>query len=354
MTHRLALRNRSTRDALLVSQAQDNRERRASWGIEATTLCVTARTIVTSDHSPSWTYIFGLTFSCQAARARVTVATTHQQDSSPGRILGATRRPARLILSRRRSGARDDDVPGFAACSAAARDETRRGSHNANHTTRRLIVSLSLVASTHCAAVTCGATTSLPVAVVASTVVHRRPAARMSSPRGTFTFEGRAARARARANDSRGRHSRLRHERSTTNYERTNRPRPLTLAVTLLSRQVTRAPHQAARSPSSARGRRRVTLPPSLSLAPRLRVTGVRATRTHVDMAKRTRGEIGAVDLREDTGQAPIFNPTTPAARSCRLPRRYLAVVAAAMLVCNEKERDCCYLDWGAFNPTQC
>lgn len=69
---------------------------------------------------------------------------------------------------------------------------------------------LSLVANTHyagrrcadaAAAVTCDATTSFPVAVVASTVVHRRPAARMSyrgrsaapqRPSGTFTFEARA------------------------------------------------------------------------------------------------------------------------------------------------------------------
>lgn len=84
--------------------------------IEKITLYVihTARTQITNDHSPSWTYIFGLTFSCQAARARVTVATKHQQDSN-GCILGATRRLARLILSSRwcRSDVRND-VPGFA------------------------------------------------------------------------------------------------------------------------------------------------------------------------------------------------------------------------------------------------
>lgn len=73
-----------------------------------------SRAQITNDHSPSWTYIFGLTFSCQAARARVTVATKHQQDSN-GCILGTTRRLARLILCSRwcRSDARND-VPGFA------------------------------------------------------------------------------------------------------------------------------------------------------------------------------------------------------------------------------------------------
>lgn len=74
---------------------------------------------------------------------------------------------------------------------------------------------------THCAAaaaaaVTCGATTSFPVA---STVVHRRPAARMSyrgrsaapqRPSGTFTFERRA---RARRRDRVPAHSRSRVER---------------------------------------------------------------------------------------------------------------------------------------------
>ncbi|KYN35169.1 hypothetical protein ALC56_10343 [Trachymyrmex septentrionalis] len=190
---------------------------------------------------------------------------THQQKRNPGCILGATRRLARLIFSRWcRSGARNDDVvPGFAVFSAGlhreppyangtrenngktrGNNEIRRGSRTRtvtlrsardgapvrsvsrpNETTtpgdvaarylgyaRVSLLSLQL-ANTHyaeygrcagdaAAAVTCDATTSFPVAVVASTVVvHQRPAARMSyrgrsaapqRPSGTFTFEARA------------------------------------------------------------------------------------------------------------------------------------------------------------------
>ena len=211
--------------------------------------------LITSDHSPSWTYIFGLTFSCQAARARVTVAMTHQQKRNPGCILGATRRLARLIFSRWwcRSGARNDDVvPGFAVFFAGLHREPPRTAHargtegneipagiadTHRHTALRARWSTALsrpnddnarrrrgalsrvrasllslqLANTHyaeygkyadaAAAVTCDVTTSFPVAVVASTVVHRRPAARMSyrgrsaapqRPSGTFTFEARA------------------------------------------------------------------------------------------------------------------------------------------------------------------
>jgi len=70
---------------------------------------------VATDHSPNWTYIFGLTFSCHAARTRVSVAMTHQQDSK-GRILGATLRPARLIFCWRccRRYPVRKQVPGFA------------------------------------------------------------------------------------------------------------------------------------------------------------------------------------------------------------------------------------------------
>lgn len=195
-----------------------------------------SRAQITNDHSPSWTYIFGLTFSCQAARARVTVATKHQQDSN-GCILGATRRLARLILCSRwcRSDARND-VPGFAVSRGRGHQTTvkrhtrereefpentvyyhrrtalrvRPGARPTTPATlhcdaRELTYYLSSVyrgkregarcflSDTHCAgsscagaaAVTCGATFPF-VAVVASTVVHRRPAARMFS-RGRWT-----------------------------------------------------------------------------------------------------------------------------------------------------------------------
>ncbi|KYN09684.1 hypothetical protein ALC57_18205 [Trachymyrmex cornetzi] len=184
---------------------------------------------------------------------------THQQKRNPGCILGATRRLARLIFSRWcRNGAQDDDVvPGFAVFSAEGRpgttsrerhtreerekgtkfggdrghapshcaprgarwstalsvDDNARRRRGALSRIRASLLSLEL-ANTHyaesaeygrcadaAAAVTCDATTSFPVAVVASTVVHRRPVARMSyrgrsaapqRPSGTFTFEARA------------------------------------------------------------------------------------------------------------------------------------------------------------------
>lgn len=296
--------------------------------------------LITSDHSPSWTYIFGLTFSCQAARARVTVAMTHQQNSNPGCILGAMRRLARLIFSSRwcRSGARNDDVvPGFAVSSAGTGNhrerphartkkkgnEIRRGSR-----TRTVYVSpshcapramehlsaerrqrprrrgalsrvrgdetralLSLVANTHyagrcadaAAAVTCDATTSFPVAVVASTVVHRRPAARMSyrgrsaapqRPSGTFTLSRHARRRTAwwtreeKKKDQQSltsRHSRSRVQASTRE-RRFERPvRPLRTGRQLQSRTYQpSAPTDARRHTDVATGDARS--PPSRAL----------------------------------------------------------------------------------------
>lgn len=145
----------------------------------------------------------------------------------------------------------------------------------------------------------------------------------------------RAARARAPKSPAGTRvHASTRERRSNTsgvrrNYDhaRINRPRPPTLAVTLMSRQVTRAPHQAARSPpvarspSSARAlpraqaRNALSLPHSLLLCPETVsvcvITRDRRTRdmhacgyggeTPRTVCVENGREIGAVDLWEDT-----------------------------------------------------
>lgn len=237
----------------LIHTTNTKQGQRGTNGENYTVRYSSARTEMTNDHSPNWTYIFGLTFSCQAARARVTVATKHQQDSN-GCILGATRRLARLILSSRwcRSDARND-VPGFVV-SVAGTERPKIGtrengtpegiantypshrilspSHCAIRSTldyarerhcdaRELTYYLSSVyggkregarcflSNTHCAgsscagvaAVTCGATFPF-VAVVASTVVHRRPAARMFS-RGRWTASQRPSGTFAKPRDGR-------------------------------------------------------------------------------------------------------------------------------------------------------
>lgn len=75
---------------------------------------------------------------------------------------------------------------------------------------------------------------------------------------------------------------RVRLSRGNYNRARVDRPRPLTLAVTLMSRQVTRAPHQVARSPPSAalpikrRAQARNVVARSLSLSLSLPLTALR------------------------------------------------------------------------------
>jgi len=326
-----------------------------------------------------------------------------------------------------------------ARSSATTRPRRRVALSRVRGDNERARVALSLVANTHCvgrytdavaAAVTCGATTSYPVAVVASTV--HRPAARMSHrgrsaapqrPSGTFTFARgpsgvRSARAPAHGvMDARrlnvtSRHSRSRVQASTRerrsrarairtplvrrNYNRAriDRPRPLTPAVTLMSRQVTRAPHQVARSPPSGalpikrcalplrrsahyrgasayRRERASSLCPlkTVSVFSVCAITRDRRTRTRTrDVHARGYGdegstgsvrvengggeEIGAVDLWWDTARANArggerewlrasadFQPHYPRSAIPRTPlsrlprrcrRRYLTVVTAA------------------------
>lgn len=80
--------------------------------------------------------------------------------------------------------------------------------------------------------------------------------AKNKKKKGSKVFTSRHSRSRVQASTRERRSDRSRTDSSYggDNYKRAriNRPRPPTLAVTLMSRQVTRAPHQVARSPPSA------------------------------------------------------------------------------------------------------